>query len=124
MLSLKFLQLLAGTPASCSKKPAKFHRHYHSQLVPSIGKLLQLHKVFSYRKMGFFKENFITMATLLGVIAGKFQMSSYNKELIPCSCGGQSKTLPLPYSFKIQAKKPLVDVAQPCNPPLPPFTSL
>ena len=40
-----------------------------------------------------------------------------NKELIPCSCGGQSKTLPLPYSFKIQAKKPLVDVAQPCNPP-------
>ena len=49
---------------------------------------------------------------------------SKNKELIPCSCGGQSKTLPLPYSFKIQAKKPIVDVAQPCNPPLPPFTSL
>ena len=40
-----------------------------------------------------------------------------NKELIPCSCGGQSRTLPLPYSFKIQAKKPIVDVAQPCTPP-------
>ena len=81
-LSPKFLQLLPAAPGDTLYRSSQFANFPVSFFPRLWDRVNVLHLVKLQNKMGFLKDNFITMATLMGVIAGKNEYILKNMSLL------------------------------------------